>query len=66
MPTIDVLSKNKKIITNFHLKIIFLIAVKKCNILHGGVFVMIFILSFLRMLHKYHTRHRDETFTKLK
>ena len=46
MPTIDFLSKNKKIITNFHLKIIFLIAIKRCNILHGSVFVMIFILSF--------------------
>ena len=40
VPTINVLSKNKKNITIFHLKIIFLPAVKYCSILHGHVFVM--------------------------
>ena len=38
--TINVLSKNKKNITIFHLKIIFFTAVKNCSILHGRVFVM--------------------------
>ena len=38
--TINVLSKNKKNITIFHLKIIFFTAVKNCSVLHGRVFVM--------------------------
>ena len=41
MPTIYVLSKNKKNITIFHLKIIIFTAVKNCSILHGHVFVML-------------------------
>ena len=40
VPTIYVLSKNKNIIKNFHLKIIFFTAVKYCCILHGRVCVM--------------------------
>ena len=40
VPTIYVLSKNKKLITIFHLKIIIFIAVKYCCILHGHVCVM--------------------------
>ena len=38
--TINVLSKDKKNNTIFHLKIINFIAVKNCSILHGRVFVM--------------------------
>ena len=41
IPTIYVLSKNKKNITIFHLKIIIFTAVKNCCILHGRVFVII-------------------------
>ena len=37
---IYVLSKNKKNITNFHLKIIIFRAVKYCSLLHMLVFVM--------------------------
>ena len=40
MPTIYVLSKNKKTITIFHLKVIIFIAVKYYSILYGRVFVM--------------------------
>ena len=40
VPTINVLSKNKKNITFFHLKIIIFTAVKNRCILHGRVFVM--------------------------
>ena len=40
VPTTNVLSKNKKNITIFNLKIIFFTAVKNCIILHGRVFVM--------------------------
>ena len=40
VPTIYVLSKNKKIITIFHLQIIFFTAVQNCSILHGHVCVM--------------------------
>ena len=40
MPTINVLSKNKKNITCFYLKIIIFIAVKYCSILHGHFCVM--------------------------
>ena len=39
-PTIYVLSKYKKNITFFHLKIIIFTAVKNCSILNGRVFVM--------------------------
>ena len=39
-PPIDVLSKNKKDIKNFHLIIIIFTAVKYCSILHGHVCVM--------------------------
>ena len=42
MPTIYVLSKNKKNIKKFHLKIIIFTALKYCNILHGHVCVMSF------------------------
>ena len=41
MPTIHVLSKNKKNIKNFHLKIIIFTAVKNCSILHGHVFLLL-------------------------
>ena len=41
VPTIYVLSQNKKIITNFHLKIIIFTSVKNCCLLHGRVFVMV-------------------------
>ena len=40
VPTIYVLSKNKKNITIFHLKISIFTAVKNCSILHGRVFVI--------------------------
>ena len=40
MPTINVLSKNKKNIIFFHLKINIFTAVKYCCILHGCVCVM--------------------------
>ena len=52
VPTIHVLSKNKKKnITIFHLKIIIFAAVKNCCILHGRVFVMAMIsLSIPRYL----------------
>ena len=40
VPTSYVLSKNKKNIAPFHLKIIIFTAVKKRSILHGRVFVM--------------------------
>ena len=40
VPTINVLSKNKKNIKKFHLKIIIFTAVKYCSILHGHVCVM--------------------------
>ena len=40
VPTIYVLSKNKKIITFFHLKITIFTAVKYCYILYGHVCVM--------------------------
>ena len=40
VPTINVLSKNKKKIIIFHLKIKFFTAVKNYSILHGRVFVM--------------------------
>ena len=40
MPTIYVLSKNKKNITIFHLKITIFTAFKNRCILHGRVFVM--------------------------
>ena len=43
VPTIFVLSKNKKNITNFHLKIIIFRAVKYCSLLHRLVFLMIFV-----------------------
>ena len=39
-PTINVLSKNKKNITIFHLKIIIFTAVKSSWLMHGRVFVM--------------------------
>ena len=42
VPTIYVLSKNKKKITIFHLKIIIITAVKNHCILHGRVFVMVY------------------------
>ena len=45
VPTINVLSKNKKNITIFHLKIIFFTAVNDCIILHGRVFVMLSVTS---------------------
>ena len=38
------LSKNKKSITIFHLKMIFFTAVKYCSILNGHVFVMISVI----------------------
>ena len=41
MPTINVLSKNKKNIIIFHLKIIFFTAMKNHCILHGHVIVML-------------------------
>ena len=41
MPTIYVLSKNKKNITFFHLKMINFTAVKNCSILNGRVFIMV-------------------------
>ena len=44
---IYVLSKNKKTITIFHLKIIIFTAVKYCCILHGRVFVMAKPSSFV-------------------
>ena len=47
-PTINVLSKNKKNITIFHLKIIVFTAVKNCSILHGRIFVMIIFLQKLK------------------
>ena len=40
-----VLSKNKKNITIFHLKIIIFTAVKNCCILHGRVIVMRYSVS---------------------
>ena len=42
--TIYVLSKIKKKINIFHLKIIFFTAVKNCTILHGRVFVMALLI----------------------
>ena len=47
--TINVLSKNKKNIKNFHLKMNIFTAVKYCCILHGHVFVM-FCDCFARTL----------------
>ena len=44
MSIINVLSKNKKNIKIFHMKIIFLTAVKNCSTLHGRVFVMEIIM----------------------
>ena len=46
VPTIYVLSKNKKKYQNFHLKIIIFTAVKYCSILHGHVCVMIICSDF--------------------
>ena len=40
VPRINVLSKNKKNITIFHLRIIVFRDVKNCSILHGRVFVL--------------------------
>ena len=62
VPTIYVLSKNKKNITIFHLKIIFLTPVKNCSILHGRVFVMQNTVCFLsnkecRLTTHYVTTH---------
>ena len=52
LPTINVLSKNKKNITIFHLKIIFFTAVKNCSIFHGHVFVMSsFTITSRRLLY---------------
>ena len=42
LPTIYVLSKNKKNVTFFHLKITIFTAVKYCSILHGHVCVIVF------------------------
>ena len=47
VPTINVLSKNKKKIIIFHLKIIIFIAMKYCCILHGRVIVMLRKTSFM-------------------
>ena len=47
VPTIYVLSKNKKNIKKFHLKIIIFTAVKNCSILYRRVFIMCVPLLFL-------------------
>ena len=46
--TIYVLSKNRKNITFFHLKITFFTDVKKCCLLHGRVFVIFLAPPFLQ------------------
>ena len=56
MPTFYVLSKNKKNITFFHLKIANFTAVKNRNILHRRVFVM--NLNIKQQLYTYiHVTH---------
>ena len=45
VPTIYVLSKNKKMSHFFHLKIQVFTSVKYCSILHGRVFVICHIIS---------------------
>ena len=47
VPTIYILSKNKKIIKFFHLKIIFFTTLKNCCELHGHVFVMLLLIPVL-------------------
>ena len=43
--SITFLSKNKKSIKNFHLKIIIFTALKNRSVLHGHVFVMVYSKS---------------------
>ena len=45
MPTINVLSKNKKIVKNFQMKIVFFTGVKNRCMLHGRVLVVQVCLS---------------------
>ena len=55
VPTIYVLSKTKKNITIFHLKIITFIAVKYCGLLHGHNCVM----ESFRQNPVYYTCHKN-------
>ena len=55
MPTINVLSKNKKNITFSHLKIIVFTVVKNCSILHGRV-------SVLSLANSCASAHSDSVF----
>ena len=48
--TIYALSKNKKNVTIFHLKIIIYTAVKYCSILHGHACVMLYTLCNLSVI----------------
>ena len=51
VPTIYVLSKNKKNIKNFHLKINIFTAVKYCSILHGQFCVIVFRVERVSSIH---------------